>query len=400
MNRRHLLQAMALSATGLWLPGTAFSKQSWDPSGSRLTRILDVRVWTAPDHTRVVYDLDGRVDHTLFHLPRPDRMVVDLKHSRWQVDPARLNLSDAVIRRFRTGSPAKGTIRTVFELTQEVRANSFVLPAAGNKGPRLVVDLIRKSGDGAPARTAKSTSGRRHGRSRRDAVVVIDPGHGGEDPGAVGAGGTMEKDIALAVGRRLKRHIDRLPGFKAHLTRDGDYFVSLRKRVSSARKHDADLFVSLHADAFHIPSAKGASVYTLSERGKPSPDRAIRNLVRRENSADLIGGVNLQQFSDPEVQGILMDLSQRDSLNRALKYGHKLLTSLKKVPSLDLHFREVKQAGFAVLKAPDMPSVLVEMAFLTNREEERLLGRRSYQEALAKALAKGTEHFVRSSRLA
>ena len=399
MNRRHLLKAMALSASGLWLPATARSDNSPYLPESRQARILDLRVWTAPDHTRLVYDLDRTVDHTLFQLSRPERMVVDLKNARWQMNPDSLRLTDAVISGFRSGQPRNGTIRTVFELKRGVRASSFLLPATSSKGPRLVVDLTHGSGQVSSAPV--KGGGREQGsRTRRNAVIVIDPGHGGEDPGAVGASGTMEKDVALKVGRRLQERLNAIPGITAHLTRDGDYFVSLRKRVSTARKHGADLFVSLHADAFHIPSAKGASIYTLSERGKPDPDRAIRILVQRENSADLIGGVDLQQFADPEVQGILMDLSQRDSLNRALKYGHKLLTALKKVPTLDLHFREVKQAGFAVLKAPDMPSVLVEMAFLTNREEERLLRKSSHQEALASALAKGTEMFIRSSVLA
>ena len=237
-------------------------------------------------------------------------------------------------------------------------------------------------------------------RKRRDAIIVIDPGHGGEDPGAVGAGGTQEKNVALEVAKRFARKLNNSGGFKAYLTRTGDYSVSLRQRVSIARKHDADLFVSLHADAFKTSDARGASVYCLSEKGKPAPDRAIRLLVQRENSADLIGGVDLGMVPDQEVRGILMDLSQRDSLNRALAYGDNLLSFLKQVPSLRLHFRDIKQAGFAVLKAPDIPSVLVEMAFLSNRDEERQLRKKSHQEALVNALTRGTQTFMSSSHLA
>ncbi len=235
--------------------------------------------------------------------------------------------------------------------------------------------------------------------SKRGVVIALDPGHGGSDPGAVGATGAKEKDITLEIAKRVAREINDLPGYSAHLTRTGDYYVPLGKRVSIARQYQADLFISLHADAFHVSSARGASVYCLSERGKPSPDRAIRQLERRENSADLIGGVDLDDVTDQEVKGILMDLSQRDALNRSLMLGNNLLTSISNTPPLALHFRTIKQAGFAVLKAPDIPSVLVEMAFISNREEERLLQRASHQQSLAKAVTLGAQRFIRSSGL-
>ncbi|MEO5370992.1 MAG: N-acetylmuramoyl-L-alanine amidase [Magnetococcus sp. DMHC-1] len=234
-------------------------------------------------------------------------------------------------------------------------------------------------------------------KSGRQSVVVIDPGHGGEDPGAVGPEGTREKDVVLIVAKKLADRINRTPGFRAHLTRTGDYFVSLNKRVSTARRFSPDLFMSLHADAFRIPSARGASVYCLSERGMSTPDRAIKALVKRENSADLIGGVNLQEDVEPEVAEMLMDLAQRDSLNRALLLGQNLLGSLQSVGRMKLHYKSVKQAGFAVLKAPDVPSVLVEMAFLSNPKEEELMRNTNFQETVADALLSGTRRYFQNS---
>ncbi|MBF0141799.1 MAG: N-acetylmuramoyl-L-alanine amidase, partial [Magnetococcales bacterium] len=199
------------------------------------------------------------------------------------------------------------------------------------------------------------------------------------------------------VAKKLADRINRTPGFRAHLTRTGDYFVSLNKRVSTARRYSPDLFMSLHADAFRIPSARGASVYCLSERGMSTPDRAIKALVKRENSADLIGGVNLQEDVEPEVAEMLMDLAQRDSLNRALLLGQNLLGSLQSVGRMKLHYKSVKQAGFAVLKAPDVPSVLVEMAFLSNPKEEELMRNTNFQETVADALLSGTRRYFQNS---
>lgn len=385
MQRRNLLKAMALSASGLILPAQLLHAAR-NIGLKRTTRVRDVRLWTAPDHSRIVFDLDSHVQHTLLHLSRPDRVVVDLQQAQWGMNTARIKLSDPVVRLFRAGSPRRSVVRAVLELRKSVRTQSFLLQGAGDKGPRLVVDLFHGKALSKQGQRTLVVPERKH---RATKVIVIDPGHGGEDPGATGVGGAKEKNLALAVARKLKRRIDRTPGIKAHLTRTGDYYVSLRRRVSIARKHNADLFISLHADSFPMQSVQGASIYTLSEKGKPSPNRAIRLLEQRENSADLIGGVDLNQVADPEVRGILMDLSQRNSLNLAQAYGKKMLSSLKRVPKLKLHFQEVKKGDFAVLKAPDMPSVLVEMAFLTNRHEEKMLRSNTHQEALARAITRG-----------
>jgi N-acetylmuramoyl-L-alanine amidase len=398
LQRRSVLKGLMLSMGGLALSPSLVE-------ASRYNRITDVRMWTAPDHTRVVFDLERNSRHQLLQLRNPSRLVVDLLDSVTGLDPAKMGFSDSIVNRVRSGIPRPGTIRTVFELKTGVQPRSFFLKASGGKPPRLVLDMVRKEGKSPtpgnqPILQEQSSSRYEQSASRRDAIIVIDPGHGGIDPGAVGTKGTKEKDVALQVAKRLADKINRTDGLKAKLTRKGDYFVSLRKRVSIARKHQADLFVSLHANAFRLQSARGTSVYMLSEGGKPSPDKAIRRLVQRENSSDLIGGVNLNHVSDPTVRGILMDLTQRDSLNRALVYGKNLLGELKSVPSVNLHFKRVKQAGFAVLKAPDMPSILVEMAFLTNKREERMLKNDSHQNALASALAMGTKKFINATGLA
>nr|CRH05867.1 N-acetylmuramoyl-L-alanine amidase [Candidatus Magnetococcus massalia] len=392
VDRRKLLQVLAMTAGGVMLPGIS-------DAALRSNRIKDIRVWTAPDHTRVVFDLDKPVKHTMFRLKHPNRVVLDIENASLSQSSHAMRIQDPVVKAFRMGLPRANTTRAVFELNEEVRPRSFMLKATAERGPRLVVDLYRKGELEKQARRERAMDPfNDHHRRHDEAVIVIDPGHGGEDPGAVGRKGTKEKNVVLKVAKRLERMINATPGYRAHLTRQGDYYVSLKKRVGIARSHTPDLFMSLHADSFRISSARGTSVYCLSEKGKPSPDKAIKALVERENKADLIGGVNLGKVIDPEVAGILMDLSQRDSLNRALVLGRNLLDSLHSSPKVKLHYRNVKQAGFAVLKAPDMPSVLVELAFLSNPKEEWLLQKSSYQDTLAKALFKGTRQFIDASR--
>ncbi|MEO5365075.1 MAG: N-acetylmuramoyl-L-alanine amidase [Magnetococcus sp. WYHC-3] len=399
MKRRTLLKAMALTASGLWLPVSP----AWTATHARIT---DIRRYTMADYTRVVFELSRPAEHSLFSLDNPARVVLDIEGAELTGNAPEDLATDAVIRSFRTGRPKSGTTRAVFELTSPVRPRSFLLPADGQNHARLVLDLFRRAmreaaeerASQAPAEAGAAPRSPAS-RPRRDkSVIVIDPGHGGNDPGAIGRDGTMEKEVVLEVAKRLQRRINATPGYQAHLTRDGDYFVPLKRRVALARDHEPDLFISLHADAFHDPSARGTSVYCLSERGKPAPSKAIRDLVQRENSADLIGGVNLNHVSDPEVAGILMDLSQRDSLNRGLLAGEKLLDSLREIPQQKIHFRSVKQAGFAVLKAPDVPSVLVELAFLSNPYEEAQLRRTTHQQRLADALFEGARGFVASVR--
>lgn len=389
--RRDFLKLLAMSsAVGLVLPPSLTS------ASLRPNRITDLRVWSAPDYTRIVFDTNQVAKYNLFKLSNPERLVVDLQDVSLEVPASRMNQSDSVITRIRISNSSPNMVRTVFELASEIRPRSFALKATADKSHRLVLDLFRKdyvAEEDAPE-PIKKTNNSRH------AVIVIDPGHGGEDPGAVGFNGTMEKDVVFQVAQKMVRQINQIPGLQAQLTRTGDYFVSLRRRVSIARLHSADLFISLHADAFRTSGARGASVYALSERGKPPPDRAINYLVQRENNADLIGGIDLNLVADPEVRGILMDLSQRSSLNQALVFGKNLLQEIDNIPQATLHYNEVKQAGFAVLKAPDIPSVLVELSFLSNPSEEKLLRQPNHQESLARALVSGTRKFIQSSHMA
>ncbi|WP_049757664.1 N-acetylmuramoyl-L-alanine amidase [Magnetococcus marinus] len=392
VNRRQLLQLLALTSGGMLLPNLA--EASLGPN-----QIKDIRVWTAPDHSRVVFDLERPVKHTLFRLKNPDRVVLDIENAILSQSTSHLRIKDPVVRAFRMGIPRPDTTRAVFELNEEVRPRSFLLKATKDRGPRLVIDLYRKGELERQARLEREYDPFRNRTPvRENMVVVIDPGHGGEDPGATGPSGVREKDVVLTVAKKLAAMVNATPGYEAKLTREGDYYVSLKKRVGIARQYDPDLFMSLHADSFRIRSARGTSVYCLSEQGKPTPDRAIKDLVERENSTDLVGGVNLGKVVDPEVAGILMDLSQRDSLNRSLVLGRNLLDSLDAMPQVRLHYRNVKQAGFAVLKAPDIPSVLVELAFLSNPNEEMMMKKESYQATLAAGLLKGVERFAKASR--
>ncbi|MBF0162116.1 MAG: N-acetylmuramoyl-L-alanine amidase [Magnetococcales bacterium] len=390
MVRRELLKALIFSASGLILPASVL----YAGVPAVVTRM---RLTPDLDHTRVVFDLDKKIHYSLQQLTEPDQVVLEMPAVRWGVDPAALRMEDALVKKVElSNTPSRG-VRLAFLLNQAATPRATFLQAVDMQPPRLLLDLLRRD---APTEEEEPVATQAAANSKqRSAVVVIDPGHGGEDPGAIGAGGTYEKTVTLEVARKLARELG-AAGYKAHLTRTDDYFVPLRKRVAIARHHGADLFVSLHADAFRIPSARGASVYCLSERGKPEPDQALRSLVERENSADLIGGVDLGQVDDPELRDILMDLSQRNARNQALAYGNSLLSSLKKSSSVRLHFRAVKQAGFAVLKAPDIPSVLVEMAFLSNRDEEKQLRKQEYQDSLVRALAHGTQAFFRSTSLA
>ncbi|MBF0283652.1 MAG: N-acetylmuramoyl-L-alanine amidase [Magnetococcales bacterium] len=414
MERRTLLKAMALAASGLILPVHPLL-------AAVKARVLDLRPWTAPDHTRVVFDLDHPVKHTLVTLKNPHRVVLEIQDILLDPNDSRLKFSDKVVGKATAGLvPNSSAVRVVFELKEEVRPRSFILKADPQlkKGPRLVIDLFRKGaeddesddeektvakenkGGGKESvkdkdlkeKEAKPRSPAREQRRKGGLVVAIDPGHGGYDPGAVGELGTREKDVNLTVGRKLHKLINAQPGFSAHLTRNDDYYVALKKRVYVARKHQPDLFISLHADAFPDRSARGASVYCLSERGKPSLNRAINELVKQQNDeAHLLGGIDLGDVPDPEVKGILMDLSQQHSLKEAIKLGDTLLQSLDNITRIK--YDEVIPAGFMVLKAPDMPSVLVEMAFLTNAEEEALLRQDKHQDAIAGAIFEGVRRY-------
>jgi N-acetylmuramoyl-L-alanine amidase len=386
------------------------------------------RVWPAPDYTRITLESASAVQHALFTLDNPERVVLDLEGSR--VSAALTGLADKVlesdpyIKAVRVGRFKPGTVRLVFDLKTSVRPQVFALPPVGGYGHRLVLDLYpvvppdpliafldrqQTQRESAPDRTTGENmaarvdpelasmnpmreappSPRARPPSIRLITIALDPGHGGEDPGALGGTGTQEKDVTLAIARKLKERIDREPNMRAVLTRDGDYFIPLHMRVHKARRVNADLFVSIHADAFIKPHARGSSVFALSERGATSA--AARWLARRENEADLIGGVNLD-VKDRYLKQTLLDLSQTATINDSLKLGKAVLSELGEVNAL--HKAYVEQAGFAVLKAPDIPSILVETAFISNPHEEAKLRSESYQAKSAEALLQGIKRYL------
>lgn len=373
--------------------------------------LIAVRVWPAPDYTRVTLEGDQPLTFSHFQLKEPERLVLDLEgvefNSVLQSLPGKIGEQDPYIKLIRAGRFKPGVVRLVIELKSEVKAQLFTLPPVGDYRHRLVVDLYpleppdplyaflekqsrREDGVAAePAHAPAKERKREAGEVERLVTIVIDPGHGGEDPGAVGRGGSLEKDVTLAIARRLKAKIDAQPNMRALLTRDGDYFIPLGQRVAKARRLKADLFVSVHADAWIKPTARGSSVFILSENGASSA--AARWLADRENAADLIGGVNLG-VRDPHLARTLLDLSQTATLNDSLKLARAVLQEIGSINTL--HKPQVEQAGFAVLKAPDIPSILVETAFISNPEEEKRLTDERYQEQMAEALLAGIRRYL------
>ncbi|HKK04209.1 MAG TPA: N-acetylmuramoyl-L-alanine amidase [Gammaproteobacteria bacterium] len=360
-----------------WLLAAVFaSSTAW--AG---VEVRGVRLWAGPDTTRVVLDLSAPADHKLFTLENPGRVVVDLQSARIDASGLRLPRGDGLVSEVRAGNRRGGEARVVLDLAGEVTPRSFLVRPKEQYGHRLIIEL-KARGARAQAPVIRASDG------ERELVIAIDPGHGGEDPGAIGRRGTYEKDVVMAVSRRLAARIDREPGMRAVLTRDGDYFLSLRQRVEEARKHGADLFVSVHADAFKHPDARGSSVYVLSSKG--ATDEAARWLAERENAADLVGGVRLDD-KDDLLASVLLDLSQNASIGASLDAGEFVLEKLGAVNRLHKH--SVQQAGFAVLKAPDIPSILVETAFISNPGEEQKLRQARHQEQLAAALLAGIREY-------
>ena len=381
--------------------------------------VLAVRVWPAPDYTRITLEHSAAVSYTQMLVRDPHRLVVDLEgielNAVLQSLPSKILESDPYIHLIRAGRNRPGVVRLVIELKAEVRPQVFTLKPVGEYGHRLVMDLHPlqeidplmallekpneqklKPENALPTEERPARGEAKEGVTRdgdapkidRMVTIVIDPGHGGEDPGAIGRGGSYEKHVTLDVARRLKAKIDTQPNMRSVLTRDGDFFIPLQQRVGKARRVQADLFVSVHADAFIKPTARGSSVFVLSENGATSS--AARWLAKKENDADLIGGVNLG-VRDPYLARTLLDLSQTATINDSLKLGAAVLGELGRINTL--HKAQVEQAGFAVLKAPDIPSILVETAFISNPEEEKRLNDDAYQDQLAEAILRGIRRY-------
>ena len=405
---RHLLIGIAACAFG----PSAFAAEAL---------VTSTRVWPAPDYTRVTIESQQPVRHTLFSLDNPDRLVLDLEDVALSATlndiAGKISTDDPYIKGVRIGRYKPGTVRLVFDLKARVKPEAFALAPVGEYGHRLVLDvypleppdpllafLAPPAATAAPpapetqppqaiAKSAPPVAPRPAPRaappaSERLITIAIDPGHGGEDPGARGRRGTLEKDVTLAISRKLKERIDGEPNMRAVLLRDGDYFMPLHTRVAKARRIRADLLVSVHADAFIKPSANGSSVFALSERGATSA--AARWLAKQENDADLIGGVNIG-IQDPYLKQTLLDLSQTASINDSLKLGRAVLAEMGGINRL--HKNYVEQAGFAVLKAPDIPSILIETAFISNPEEEKKLKNPAYQGRMADAIFTGIKRY-------
>lgn len=395
--------------------------------------IVAVRVWPAEDYTRVTIEHQGPVKFTQSLVHNPERLVVDIEGI--ELNGVLKSLGDKVgpndpyIHQLRAANYKPGVVRLVMDLKSEVAPQVFNLAPVGTYQSRLVMDIYpqvpvdplmqlvnskhRPTGGEAqppveavkpepekmakpaakpaaepePVRETETSRGKK--KPARAITIMLDPGHGGEDPGAIGARGSMEKNVTLSIARRLRTRIENDPAMKAALTRDGDFFVPLGTRVQKARRARADLFVSIHADAWIKPEARGSSVFVLSEKGASSA--AARYLAQKENDADKVGGANFA-VADPMLARTLMDLTQTATQNDSLKLGKSVLSNLGSVNAL--HKASVEQAGFAVLKAPDIPSILIETAFISNPEEEKRLNDEEYQEKLAEAIMRGIRQYL------
>lgn len=344
--------------------------------------VKTVRLWAGPDGTRLVFDLSAPVEHNVLTLQNPDRVVIDISGAR--VDSAsELPEGQGFVKQLRVGPQGRNDLRFVIDLSSPAAPNSFNVAPSGSYGHRLVVDLSPIASN-APPVVVKSAD-EAHGR---DVIVAIDAGHGGVDPGSIGKSGTREKNVTLAIARRLKERIDREPGMRAVLTRDSDYFVELRDRIVRARRQQADMFVSVHADSYRDRSVVGSSVYVLSARG--ASDESARWLADRENAADLVGGVSLED-KDSVLASVLLDLSQGASMSASFAAAQKVMDELDRIGNVTR--RGVKSAGFVVLKSPDIPSILVETAFISNPTEESRLGSSKHQQRLAEAIFQGVRGY-------
>jgi N-acetylmuramoyl-L-alanine amidase len=395
------------------------------PSLAYAAKILAVRVWPAADYTRVTLENDIELKTTHFTVKDPERLVVDIEglelNSTLKELVAKIQANDPYIKQVRVGQNKPNVVRLVFDLKEEVNPQVFTLQPVGNYKHRLVFDLYPtnppdpiaaliakgdwnkddgkniatvkpdaksepKTDPDNPIKTDRNAS--KPGPLQRMLTIALDPGHGGEDPGAMGRGGSKEKDVVLAIAKRLKAKIEQQPNMRVMLTRDADYFVPLKVRVQKARNVQADLFVSIHADAFVETTARGSSVFILSEKGASSS--AARWLANKENAADLIGGVNIGAH-DKQLASVLLDLSTTAQISDSLKLAKVVLSEIGGINRL--HKGAVEQAGFAVLKAPDIPSILIETAFISNPEEEARLSDDGYQDEMAEAVLKGIKKY-------
>ncbi|NLB30163.1 MAG: AMIN domain-containing protein [Alcaligenaceae bacterium] len=419
IKRRH-----ALSVAGSLLTLSVIPK--W--AQAAVPQVLAVRTWPADEYTRVTLELSSPLTAEHFMLENPNRLVVDLQgitlNQALNSLVSQIKPNDPYIQSIRVGQNRADVVRLVMDLKQSIAPQVFTLKPIGDYQYRLVLDLypkvahdplmalldspgddplagiIDQLGANRPTTNAPTVQGQiapkappassgSKSRGSRPILIAIDPGHGGEDPGAIGPSGTREKDIVLAIGKYLRDQINAQPNMRAYMTRDADFFVPLQVRVQKTRRVKADIFVSIHADAFTNPSAKGTTVFTLSTKGASSA--SAKWLANRENQADMIGGVDFG-VHDKSTASVLLDLSTTQQIQDSLKIGHRVLSALGKVNGV--HSRRVEQAGFAVLRSPDTPSILVETAFISNPQEEKFLRSKSNQKALAQGILRGLQDYL------
>ena len=356
---------------------------------AQTVHVDNVRIWAAPDSTRVVFDLTAPVTHHVSMLTDPYRLVIDMEGTTADLPLTQPEPGDKYLQRVRAGPRNDNNLRVVFDLKKFSRNKTFLLMPNKQYGHRLVVDISGSAAERPQQDTIVDDDALEN--AMRNIVVAIDAGHGGEDPGASGPGGTKEKTVTLALARTLAELINKERGLHAVLTRKGDYFMRLRKRIAKAREYRADMFISIHADAFRDPHVSGASVYVLSQKGASSEH--AKWLAEQENSADLIGGVSLDD-KDDVLASVLLDLSQTASLEASIDVAEKVLIGLKHVGKL--HKPRVESAGFAVLKSPDIPSILIETAYISNPKEEANLLNRAHRRKVAGAILSGIDQYFRT----
>ena len=374
------------------------------PGQAAPVSVENLRMWRAPDNTRLVLDLSGPLEHRLFSLKNPERIVIDIPSANLNKPLPPMQFNGPIIKNIRTGHREKGDLRIVLDLKRETQPRAFLLKPFQSYGYRLVIDLDHTPDDNdpefekdkpaaiPPAPADESTP--MLPPRRNEIVVAIDAGHGGEDPGAIGRRyRTREKQVVLSIAKELKRLVDREHNMRAIMTRKGDYFVPLARRVQLAQSARADIFISIHADSLPKKRAQGASVYALSQRGATS--RLAKRLADQENASDYIGGI--LENKDPIVQKVLVDLNQTSTIVDSLALGRDILGNLKRVGHI--HSHNVEQAGFAVLKSPFMPSVLVETAFISNPSEEKRLRTRKFQKQMARGIFDGVKTFAKRKGL-
>ena len=367
------------------------------PFAASATQIRNARLWRSDDKLRLVFDLSGPVQYKTFSLAAPERVIIDLSGAGLSGDFSQLALKNSGITWIRSGRFGKGDTRIVLDLAAPMQLNSFLLPPQDGQGHRLVLDLT--SATHAPrqiaAEPAPLVAPIDKAHPKRDIIVVVDPGHGGKDPGAVDSKGQREKDVVLSIAQLLAKRLKRERGFDVKLVRNDDFFVPLRKRVEIAHKYNADMFISVHADAAPRITASGASVYALSEGGATSA--TARFMAQRENGADLLGATSLLNLKDkdPMLAGVILDMSMNATIASSLQLGSSILGSLEGITSL--HQKRVEQAGFAVLKSPDVPSILVETGFISNARDSARLVTARHQQAVADGLFEGLKKYFQKN---